>query len=240
VRVATERWAGSVDARQTDVSFERIRAWRRVVLDIHTLWSRWKAVRHLNRWISNDDVSTKYVVGGTRNDDDAVRISEYLVIFDDVVVTGSSDYAYTEVVALGRVPVSAQPVRTEPVMGCPAGQSYAPAGSASVSIPDGNVVGKGVLRAADHDDAGGAVRGDHQSCDLRADAIQQADTLVAKTLDQAGSFDDDVSLAVDVDSKLGGEGRPATAGVGIPKPRQDEAVQLQGYARCAERCTVLQ
>lgn len=63
-----------------------------------------------------------------RDDDDPVRVTQYLVILDDVVAIGRRYETDAKVAALGRVAISAQPVRTEPVMGCPPGQSYAAAG----------------------------------------------------------------------------------------------------------------
>ena len=106
---------------------------------------------NLLRWIADYDIPLNRVALNPSRQKDPIRVTEDEVVFDCVVRIGRSDEANTKIVALSCISISTDPVRTEPVMACARGQSYAAARSAGTAIVHGNVPGELIERASDDD-----------------------------------------------------------------------------------------
>jgi len=95
--------------------------------------------RHLNRRITYDKVANDDVADDACDKVDAVGVPNGNVVDDDIVVGAGVDEADSEVTALRRVSVPTEPVRTEPVACCGAGQSYAAARVGLVTVSNGDI-----------------------------------------------------------------------------------------------------
>jgi hypothetical protein len=84
--------------------------------------------------VGDDRVSADRIPLDPRVDEDTICISYNLVVFNDVAGVDGRRQANPKIKTLGRVSISYQPVRTEPVMAC-ACQSYAAAGSSEGPVP---------------------------------------------------------------------------------------------------------
>ena len=90
---------------------------------------------NLDRGITNDRVTSKNIPQRSGSDKDPIRIAYDRVVFDDIICIGGTGQSDPEIASLSRISISTNPVRTEPVA-FRAGQSYAPAGGGSVSVPN--------------------------------------------------------------------------------------------------------
>jgi hypothetical protein len=89
---------------------------------------------YLHSRVTNDEVSADDVSLDSRSQKDTVRIPNNGVLLDHVPGVVGSNKTDTEIVPLGRIAISTEPVPTEPVAAGAASQSYAAAGICEVSI----------------------------------------------------------------------------------------------------------
>ena len=103
-----------VDTTQADVAVECIGTSSRRVLDIDA--GAWTMIHgNLQRRVADHEISLKNISLNARSYEDPIRISDDGVIVDDVLLIGRTGESDAEVAALGRVSISTEPVRTEPV-----------------------------------------------------------------------------------------------------------------------------
>src|SRR5581483_4961026 len=135
------------------------------------------------------------------------------VILDYVVRIYGGGPTDAEIIQLSRVPISTDPVRTEPVMAC-ARQSYTAAGSPQVPVGDGNV-GLDQVRIAADQDARIAVRSRSHTRDRVIRACVNNDAVRPEALDHTRSLDLDSGLVQDANALLRPGGVDARA-TGLP------------------------
>jgi hypothetical protein len=111
--VAGRRTRG-IDRHHAYVGFDDVRTRPREIADVDAGRGR-IGHRDLDGRIPHDDVAGNDVTLGTGDERDAVGIPDNGIADDDVVVCTRRDEPYPEVIALRRVAVSNEPVRTEPV-----------------------------------------------------------------------------------------------------------------------------
>jgi hypothetical protein len=87
IRLLADGRTWCVDGGETDIVFERRRAGRRGISDIHALLPG-GAVGDLHRRVRDDDVPANDGSLDACDDDDPVRVTRYLVVLDDVIATG--------------------------------------------------------------------------------------------------------------------------------------------------------
>ena len=88
----------------------------------------------LYRRVADDQIATNDVALDTRSHIEAIRIAGDRVVLDDIVIRAGTFNTDAEVVALGRIAISTEPVPTEPVAAGAAEHSYAAAGSDGISV----------------------------------------------------------------------------------------------------------
>ena len=173
--------AGRVDGTQTDIALERISAGVRQVLNIQPTYRR-IIERNLDRRVPGDEVSAHDVSLNAGGQKDPVRIPNNDILLNHIAGIGCGDEADAEVVPLSNVAVSAQPVRTEPVVAGATRQSYTAAGTAAVSVAHGDVVLEQMTGSADNDHAGQAISGHGHAGQRDPRAVIHHNPLIPKTL----------------------------------------------------------
>lgn len=211
-------WTGGIFRRQADVVLNRVDVRRRKVADVHPARGCWRTDRYLHGGVAYHEVAENQIaLRARRQDDYSVGIPHDDVVDDDVVVHAGINDPYTKVVALGDVTISTQPVRTEPVATGGAGQSYAAASRASVSISNRDVSFEIVVRsAAGDDDPRQAVR---RRCDLSDEdpcaSPADQDALTAESLNYPRTANVNAALAKDRDSMLAASLAATTSRCGV-------------------------
>jgi hypothetical protein len=71
---------------------------------------------YLNGGIADNHIASNDVPLHSRSQIDPVRVANDLIIFNGVVGVGGRDETNSEITALSRIPISASPVLTEPVV----------------------------------------------------------------------------------------------------------------------------
>jgi hypothetical protein len=107
----------------------------------------------LYRRVADDQIATNDVALDTRSHIEAIRIAGDRVVLDDIVIRAGTFNTDAEVVALGRIAISTEPVPTEPVAARAAKQSYAAARSNGISVAHRNIAADLVRRSAPHKNA---------------------------------------------------------------------------------------
>ncbi len=189
---------------------------------------------YLHRRVADDQVSTNDVSLNARSHVEAVAVACNRIMLDDIVVRTGIFKPDAEVITLGRISISTEPVPTEPVAAGAAKQSYAAAWSDEISVSHGNVSADVVVRSAADENAGEAIGGYDHAGYRNAGAVVQEDAGSAKSLNQARAADADVpaGLRFYVNAILGEGWRTASTGslcVGLSG--HGEAVQLQCHIR---------
>jgi len=202
---------------QTDVAVECICGNRRQTEDIDARTRGRRATpgminRDLHGRIPSDEISTDGVPVGARGQEDPVRVPDDGIVFNQVV-SSRARKADAKVCPLSRVSISAEPVRTEPVVASATRQSYASTRIAEISIPHRDVAGQLVGRPADHEDTRSAVCGQGDTRDGDARARGQRDAHVPKSLHQTRPLYDDPALRADEDPDFSADGSAVAAGL---------------------------
>jgi hypothetical protein len=130
--------AGRIETGQADVAVERIGSCRRHIFDIVASAGR-VVDGYLHRRVRDDRISTDGVALDSCSYEDPICISQDVILFDCVIGIGRGYQADSEVVPLSLVAISADPVRTEPVV-TGTSQSYPAAWSAQVAIANRDVI----------------------------------------------------------------------------------------------------
>jgi len=190
-----------VDGRQAEIVLKRVHAacivpnidaGRRGIID-----------GHLHGRVSDDDVPTYEVPLSFSANEDSIRIPDDGVVDDHVVVRTYARETDAKVITWGRVSVSAQPVRTEPVTACAVGQSYAAARSRAVPVSHGNIGFQLVVRRpVTNPKSRSAVGRCSDLCHENPGTSVDDDSLVAKPLYDAGSLNDHSPKIIDENSVL--------------------------------------
>lgn len=226
----SDRWTRRVQRGHTDITLKGISAGIGKVLNIEATGCG-VVQSDLHGRIADDSVSTKRVPLNSRSQEDAICIPEDLVVFDCVVGVDGSGKPDSEIVPLSCVSISADPVRTEPVVAC-ARQSYAAAGSTEASVCYRDIVLKHVGVAA-QEYARCAVAGCGHTRDVGTGAAIDYDAVDAEPLNNTWSVNGDAGLLKDPNALLGsGVGRAVT-GLWISLPGNAEAVQVERHVGCS-------
>jgi len=170
---------------------------------------------------------------------DPVRIPNNDIFLNHIAGIGCGDQADAEVVPLSNVAVSAQPVRTEPVVAGATRQSYTAAGTTAVSVAHGDVVLEQMTGSADNDHAGQAIGGHGHAGQRDPRAVVHHNPLVPKTLHDSEAANHDILQGVDKDANLIAGLAPAAGGHRVALPGDAVAVQIQcqaGRAKCDAWC----
>jgi hypothetical protein len=190
-------------------------------------------IRHdLHRRITEDGVPANRVPLDPGSQKDPIRVPDDLVILNSVIGIGGGNQADAEVAPLGRVPVSAYPVRTEPVVACAPGQSYTAARVSKTPVADRYISLQEVIyRATGDENAREAVPRCRHAADGGRTGVIQNDTEAAKALYGPGSSNHDAALADNLDSRLIAVGPAGAASrLGIRLSRDRETVQIESGA----------
>jgi hypothetical protein len=152
-----DSWTRHPHGRQTHVIHDGVRIRRRQIENINADGGG-IIHGHLHGSISGNDVASNEIALHPGDQADPVGIARDDVVDDDVVVRPWSNQTDAEVVSRRCITISTQPVRTEPVTACAAGQSYAATRTGSVPVPNGNVPLQLVLGRRSQENAGEAIR----------------------------------------------------------------------------------
>jgi len=197
-----------IDGRQADIVLNNVRARRRIVSNIDA-GGRWIVDGDLHGRVSDDKVLTHGVPYPVREKNDSVRIPDrdvvhYLVVYPEdanAEVTVSGWYR-ARTGGLGRVTISTQPVRTEPVAAAAARQSYASTWGTAVPVSYRRIRVQVIVgRWAKHNNPGRTVRRRshlrHEDPSASSSGRSNLDSMLAKSLDDSRALNHRAPYAID-------------------------------------------
>ena len=135
---------------------------------------------YLHWRVADDQVSTDDVSRDPRRQKYSIRVPENGVFLNHVAGIAGRDETDAEVIPLLHESISTKPVPTDPVTASAAGQSYATAGIAGISIAHSNIAVDMVVRPAGDENPGEAVGGNGHVGDCGARAVDQPEAVPAK------------------------------------------------------------
>lgn len=146
---------------------------------------------YLHWRVADDHVSTDDVSRDSGSQKYSVRIPENGVLLDHVAGISRADQTDAEVVSLLRDSIPTKPVPTDPVAAGAAGQSYAAAGIACISIAHRKVAAEVMVGPAGEENSGEAVGGRGHAIDHGAGAVEEPDPMPTELLNQTRSMNGD-------------------------------------------------
>src|SRR5207248_5913227 len=143
----------------------------------------------------------------------SICITENGVVLNHVAGIAACDQTDPEVVSLGHIPISTNPVPTEPVAAGAARQSYSATRIGDISVAHRNVSVELVTGPTAHKNPGETVGRNSHACNRRTRAVKEPDAKPAKLFNQARSANVSVHLSSDINAYV--RSHPSAAARGL-------------------------